>query len=69
MTIERSGVGSPKRISVEVAGKKHLGTYTLDKQTVTLWYRGQSKRGRLASSTAETIARALLSQLIRDRDG
>jgi hypothetical protein len=58
----RTPLRSP--VSVLVGAEIHRGTYAVDDGVVTTTYAGTIKSAALGKSRAETVARALLGQIV-----
>ena len=69
MSPKRTPYRAPLDISIEIAGTIHQGTYVIDGKTITVWYHGRSKTTQLASSAPPSLARIILSELVRKERG
>jgi hypothetical protein len=58
----------PIPIRMEVGGKTHLGSYSVDQKMITTFYLGRNKTAKLGDDVAapETLARNLLAEMVRE---
>lgn len=61
----------PIPIRVEVDGKTHLGSYSVDQKLITTFYLGRNKTAKLGESAAEpeSLARRLLAVMVSEARG
>lgn len=53
-------------VSVEVGGREYCGEYELNKGMITVHFDLRKKTTQLGGSDHETLARVLLSELVRE---
>lgn len=72
MSRKRESSQLPEReVSITVGGKVHAGTYSVSRgrhPILTVYGAGGSKRAQLGGTPADSLARLLLSELVRNGD-
>ena len=56
-----------KRISIEHAGKVHLGSFTIERGIVTVTYGSRRRSIQLGTTTAPVLAKIVLHELVKSR--
>jgi hypothetical protein len=56
-------------ISIVVDGVTHHGHYQAEKRMIRVWYKLGDKATQLGGSPAESLARMILSEMVRETKG